>query len=74
MPEGEFDDPRPQVIVVNDEGQHSIWPAEAPLPLGWRQIGDPAPRQECLDRIEQLWTDVRPLSARTRIDDRKRAT
>ena len=53
-------------VVVNDEEQHSIWSVGRELPAGWREIGVSGSRQECLDRIEQLWPDIRPLSVRRR--------
>jgi MbtH protein len=52
------------LVVVNDEEQYSIWPADRPLPLGWRGDGTVGSRQECLDHIERVWTDLRPLSLR----------
>lgn len=55
------------VVVVNHEEQYSIWPADRGLPAGWEQVGEPGPRQECLDRIEELWTDMRPKSLRERM-------
>jgi MbtH protein len=51
-------------VVVNDEEQYSLWPLDRPLPAGWRSEGSAGTRQECLDRIEAVWTDLRPLSAR----------
>lgn len=56
-------------VVVNDEEQHSIWPVGRPVPAGWREIGVTGSRQECLDRIEQLWPDIRPLSVRRGLSD-----
>lgn len=50
-------------VVVNHEQQYSIWPTPTP-PAGWTVVGPPASREQCLDRIEQLWTDMRPLSLR----------
>jgi MbtH protein len=55
-------------VVVNHEEQYSIWPAHKPLPLGWRQAGKTGPKQECLDHIAQVWTDMRPLSVRKAMD------
>lgn len=52
-------------VVVNHEEQYSIWPADRENPLGWRD--DAAKRgskKECLEYIEQVWTDMRPLSLR----------
>jgi MbtH protein len=52
------------LVVVNDEEQYSIWPEVRPLPAGWRGVGAPASKEQCLERIEQLWTDMRPRSLR----------
>ncbi|MET8333164.1 MbtH family protein [Streptosporangium canum] len=51
-------------VVVNHEEQYSIWPTGRDLPDGWREEGVSGTRQECLDHIDQVWTDLRPLSAR----------
>lgn len=52
------------VAVVNHEEQYSIWPADRELPLGWTAVGEPGSKDECLDFIERVWTDMRPLSLR----------
>lgn len=51
------------IVVVNDRGQHSVWPADRPTPPGWQDIGHEGQRQQCLDHIESIWTDIaqRPL-------------
>ena len=52
-------------VVVNDEEQYSIWPAGVDLPNGWRVTGlVDAPRRDCLDYIDRVWTDMRPKSIR----------
>lgn len=51
-------------VVVNHEEQYSIWPAERDIPLGWNAAGKSGTRQECLDYIHEVWTDMRPLSLR----------
>jgi len=51
-------------VVVNDEDQYSIWWLDRELPLGWREEGTAGTRQECLDHIELVWTDMRPRSVR----------
>ncbi|EIC30426.1 MbtH family protein [Methylomicrobium album] len=51
-------------VVVNDEEQYSIWPDYKEIPGGWRAVGPKAPKQECLDYIKEVWTDMRPLSLR----------
>lgn len=51
-------------IVVNGEEQYSIWRSDKEIPAGWNAVGDPMPKQACLDRISVLWTDMRPASLR----------
>ena len=51
-------------VVVNHEEQFSIWSTDRELPLGWRAEGTVGTREECLDHIEKVWTDMRPLSVR----------
>ncbi|MFG2622720.1 MbtH family protein [Streptomyces sp. NPDC048507] len=51
-------------VVVNDEEQHSLWPAFAAVPEGWRPVFGEASRAECLDYVEQHWTDLRPRTLR----------
>ncbi|MFB6628559.1 MbtH family protein [Streptomyces sp. NPDC056362] len=53
-----------QLVVRNHELQYSLWPADRELPAGWEPEGFSGERQECLDHIERMWTDMRPLSAR----------
>jgi MbtH protein len=52
-------------VVVNHEEQYSLWPAGREPPKGWRRVGGPGTKAECLRRIEEVWTDMRPLSLRT---------
>jgi uncharacterized protein YbdZ (MbtH family) len=52
-------------VLVNDEGQHSIWPTGQPIPAGWRQVGPVGAKQDCLDWIKTNWSDIAPLSLRT---------
>jgi MbtH protein len=54
--------------VVNHEEQYSIWPAERHNPLGWRDAGKAGTKQECLDWIATVWTDMRPLSLRRHME------
>ncbi|EAR21800.1 MbtH family protein [Nitrococcus mobilis] len=51
-------------VVVNHEEQYSIWPDYKPVPAGWRTVGKQGSKDECLAYIEQVWTDMRPLSLR----------
>jgi|HubBroStandDraft_3_1064219.scaffolds.fasta_scaffold72510_2 MbtH protein len=56
------------LAVINHEEQYSIWAADREIPLGWRPAGCRGSRDECLDFIEQAWTDMRPLSVRLAMD------
>ena len=51
-------------VVVNDEEQYSIWPANRENPLGWRVAGKSGSREECLAYIKEVWTDMQPLGLR----------
>ncbi|UJL27474.1 MbtH family protein [Mycolicibacterium vanbaalenii] len=63
-----FDDDKGRfVVLVNDEGQHSLWPSFADVPAGWMVVYGEADRAQCLDHIEQNWTDIRPKSLRDRL-------
>lgn len=55
--------------VVNHEEQYSIWPSDRELPLGWTATGTPGQKQEVLAYIEQVWTDMRPLSLRRKMEE-----
>ena len=55
-------------VVINHEEQYSIWPAERENALGWQDAGKTGTRQACLDYIQQVWTDMRPLSLRRQMD------
>lgn len=52
------------LVVVNDEEQYSIWDESMPTPGGWRAEGFSGTKQDCLDHIERIWSDMRPLSVR----------
>jgi MbtH protein len=54
-------------VVVNDEQQYSIWRADRDRPAGWHAEGRTGGKQECLDHIGEVWTDMRPLSLRLRM-------
>lgn len=56
-------------VVVNHEEQYSIWLAHRDNPLGWREVGKAGPKQECLDYIKEVWTDMRPLSLRKKMEE-----
>ncbi|GAA5218146.1 MbtH family protein [Streptomyces thinghirensis] len=61
-------DHRTYRVVLNDEEQYSIWDAGRELPDGWHAEGTEGSRQDCLQRIEEVWTDLRPASLRRRME------
>ncbi|OJW54547.1 MAG: MbtH family protein [Alphaproteobacteria bacterium 41-28] len=52
------------LVLVNHEEQYSLWPSYKPVPLGWKTVGKERTKEECLAYIEEVWTDMRPLSLR----------
>jgi MbtH protein len=70
----EDEDTRIYVVVVNEEEQYSIWPADREPPAGWRPAGTTGSKSECLSRIEQIWPDMRPLSLREWMAEQERST
>jgi MbtH protein len=56
-------------VVVNLEEQYSIWPTGRELPPGWRETGRSGSKADCLSYIEEVWTDMRPLSLRKQMDE-----
>jgi MbtH protein len=51
-------------VVVNQQGQYSIWPANKPVPHGWSKAGKQDCKEPCLEFIREAWKDMRPLSLR----------
>lgn len=47
-------------VLTNEEGQHSLWPAFAPVPDGWTVAHGPGERADCLTYVRENWTDLRP--------------
>jgi len=63
------DNAEPQYqVVISDEERYSIWPTYKEIPWGWRASGFSGPKQVCLDHINEVWTDMRPLSLRRAMD------
>jgi len=67
MADRDDDDDQIYKVVVNHEEQYSLWPAERENPLGWRDAGKQGSKQECMDYIDEIWTDMRPLSLRRKM-------
>lgn len=56
-------------VVVNHEEQYSIWPDYKEIPAGWKHAGKTGPKAECLAHIKEVWTDMRPLSLRKKMEE-----
>jgi MbtH protein len=64
----ETEDSTTYLVVVNHEEQYSIWPDYKDIPAGWRATGFSGLKPACLAHIEEVWTDMRPLSLRQKMD------
>lgn len=56
------------LVVINHEEQYSIWPDYREIPAGWKAVGKSGNKSECLEYIEKVWTDMRPLSLRKHME------
>jgi MbtH protein len=66
-----FEDPDADyVVLVNEEGQYSLWPVFIEVPEGWESVFGKAGRQKCIDFIEHTWIDMRPKSLIAAMDRR----
>ncbi|MEU7137768.1 MbtH family protein [Streptomyces sp. NPDC046261] len=63
-PANPFDGDGEFFVLVNGEGQHSLWPGFAAVPAGWTAAHGPCARQEALDWITGNWTDLTPAADR----------
>lgn len=72
MDRDDRDDERIYKVVVNSEGQYSIWPADRENALGWSDAGRTGTRAECLEYTKEVWQDMRPLHLRKLMEDADR--
>ena len=56
-------------VLINEEGQHSLWPEFAAVPRGWEVAFGPADRRSCLEYVDEHWVDMRPRSLVNRMQD-----
>ncbi|TDT42245.1 MbtH protein [Streptomyces sp. BK208] len=56
------------LVLVNHEGQHSLWPSFAQVPGGWTVAFEENTRDACLAYVEANWTDLRPRSLAESVD------
>ena len=59
-------------VVINHEEQYSVWETDREIPKGWKAEGFTGTKRECLSHIEEVWTDMRPLSLRKRLEEQSR--
>lgn len=74
MNRDENEDTTIYAVVVNHEEQYSIWPADRENAPGWRHAGKTGTKAECLAYIKEVWTDMRPLSLRQKMDQQAAAS
>ena len=68
MNQEEQEDSTVYKVVVNHEEQYSIWPADRENAPGWKDAGKSGSKAECLAYNKEVWTDMRPLSLRKKMD------
>ncbi len=65
MSNNPFDDDAGEFyVLVNEEDQYSLWPTFVDVPAGWQVVHGAGSRTDCLNFVEQTWTDMRPRSLR----------
>lgn len=62
MPNPFENDNEEYIVLVNHEGQYSLWPAFKAIPKGWTSVGPQGKREVCLGWVEANWVDMRPKS------------
>jgi len=58
------------ICLINEEEQYSIWYAGKKIPIGWKKIGPTGSKNDILDYINKVWTDMRPESLRVSMNKR----
>jgi len=61
-------------VLVNHEEQYSLWPERRTIPEGWRSTGKVGSKAECLQYVTEVWTDMRPLSLRKKMESISQAS
>lgn len=49
-------------VVVNDRNEHALWPSHLPVPAGWSREGFAGSEADCMQHVDQVWTDMSPAS------------
>jgi len=63
-----MDDDAQYQVLINDEEQYSLWLADHDIPAGWRAVGKEGTKAECMEYVDEVWTDMRPRSLREQMD------
>jgi MbtH protein len=61
------------IVLMNDEEQYSLWPKGKTIPAGWRFVGKEGNQEECSRYVDEVWTDMRPLSLRKKMEQASRS-
>lgn len=56
------------LVLINHEEQYSLWPSYKPIPAGWKIVFEEHTKEECLVYVDSVWTDMRPLSLRKKME------
>jgi MbtH protein len=67
MSVSEQEEDRRYTVLVNHEEQYSLWPKDVKIPAGWTQAREEGSKIDCLQFVDEVWTDLRPLSLRKRM-------
>ena len=59
----------PHIVLINHEEQYSLWLADLEIPEGWRQVWGPESKDACMKWVDEVWTDLRPLSLRKAMEE-----
>ncbi|MDZ7857509.1 MbtH family NRPS accessory protein [Sphaerotilus sp.] len=54
----------PWIVLVNNQGEHSLWPASSPMPAGWREVGPEGTQQACAAWVDRHWVALQPAVAK----------
>lgn len=74
MPPEQEEDTTTYKVVINHEEQYSLWPADRENAPGWRDAGKEGSKADCLSFIDEVWTDMRPLSLRNQMEAMEKKT
>jgi MbtH protein len=64
----EEEDTRVYIVLINAEEQYSLWPKEKKIPPGWQSVDKEGSKSDCMSYVDTVWTDMRPLSLRKKMD------